>query len=529
MTVRRNTNPRQNDLHPELQQILLRNGVQAHVVSNGGGWQLVVQGHDSPLLTYNITDRQAQALGDWGTNYANKTAYNTFTEIVAGDFDMPKDFVHARNANGRVAMGLHGYRIGTGEYGRGAGGGMLGWTPRRQDGFHLRRAGGEVVYQGTPMVAERSDGRMKPGELQSCGYGFYYKGRQTTDAVLEEDVLEELQTVVVPSVTHPRSTEPARPYNELITSPVYFTNEKWRECLSSHGIIIDDEEKTLTVQAANAPDLVYDLTDEELSALTSNSIEDVPAEQRLEVLNNVIKDDFANGITMDMLNSTDRIDISLRPEIEAELREYENQGQGDAVQVRPDLTGGGYDTAGMEHRPGDAGVNGHDLFVENDNKGWYREGAHGREVEIGDIYVEKLPAPEGSKSEATYRMTAIINGEAVSHEIKQRDYDKFLAVDDYHRMKLFSKVFKEVDMKTRPEARTGLGMRIFAALTASVAVAGEVVQDINHCPSPEIYGAGAVNAPRPYYKPGVDSPREIAARNFEAQANQVTTEIRRGY
>ena len=24
---------------------------------------------------------------------------------------MPKNFVHARNANGRVAMGLHGYRV----------------------------------------------------------------------------------------------------------------------------------------------------------------------------------------------------------------------------------------------------------------------------------------------------------------------------------------------------------------------------------------------------------------------------------
>ena len=27
-------------------------------------------------------------------------------------------------------------------------------------------------------------------------------------------------------------------------------------------------------------------------------------------------------------------------------------------------------------------------------------------------------------------MTAVINGEAITHEIKQKDYDKFLAVDD---------------------------------------------------------------------------------------------------
>lgn len=59
---------------------------------------------------------------------------------------MPRNFVHARNANGRVAMELHGYRIGIGEYGRVGRYGMpppfLGWTPRQQEGYHLRRVGG---------------------------------------------------------------------------------------------------------------------------------------------------------------------------------------------------------------------------------------------------------------------------------------------------------------------------------------------------------------------------------------------------
>ena len=93
------------DLQPEMRDLLMRNGMQAHVVSNGSGYQLVVQGHDSPLLTYNITEKQMLALTDWGTNHANKLAYNTFTGIVGNDFYMPKNFVHARNANGRVAMG----------------------------------------------------------------------------------------------------------------------------------------------------------------------------------------------------------------------------------------------------------------------------------------------------------------------------------------------------------------------------------------------------------------------------------------
>lgn len=82
------------DLQPEMQDILRRNGMQAHVVSDGTGYRLVVQGHDSPLLTYDLTERQMLALTDWGTNSANKKAYNVFTSIVGKDFYMPKNFVH---------------------------------------------------------------------------------------------------------------------------------------------------------------------------------------------------------------------------------------------------------------------------------------------------------------------------------------------------------------------------------------------------------------------------------------------------
>ena len=38
------------DLQPEMYALLMRNGMQAHVVPVGDSYQLVVQGHDSPLL-----------------------------------------------------------------------------------------------------------------------------------------------------------------------------------------------------------------------------------------------------------------------------------------------------------------------------------------------------------------------------------------------------------------------------------------------------------------------------------------------
>ena len=148
MSIRSNSLPLRGDLSPELQDILRRNGMQAHIIRQGDGFQLAVQGHDSPLLTYPISAQQMKAMTDWGTNYANKNAYNTFAALVGNDFYVPRNFVHARNANGRVAMGLHGYRIGVGEYGRMAWDRrglhpmwglhdrfFLGWTPRQQAGF----------------------------------------------------------------------------------------------------------------------------------------------------------------------------------------------------------------------------------------------------------------------------------------------------------------------------------------------------------------------------------------------------------
>lgn len=510
------------DLQPEMQKILMRNGLQAHIAFDGRGYRLLVQGHDSPLLTYPITERQMLALTDWGTNTANKMAYNVFTSIVGKDFYMPKNFVHARNANGRVAMGLHGYRIGIGEYGRMGRLGMpppfLGWTPRNQWGFHLRRVGGQLFFPGPSIVPERPDRRMKPGELQSGGYGFYYKGDRQVQPVQQRDVLQDLQAVITPMVSRPRSKEPARPYKELIASPVYFSNEKWAECLASHGLIVDAETRTLTVQSEKASaDMVYDLGDDEIAVLTSNSIEEQPIEKRLEVLNNVIGADFADKVTMEALNSEQRITIGLHPEVQQDLEQRQRQEQELFVPQEASIQ---YED--MQHNIG-AAVDGHDLQFLNEGKGWYREQKHGREVEVGEIAVHP------SQAEGKYKMTAVIDGQVISHEITQKDYDKFLAVDDYHRMKLFSKIFSEVDMKTHPEAHTGLGTKIFAALTAGAVVATDVAHSFHHHHHiPEFYGECFGGPPRPYFKPGVDTPRDVAIRTFEAEMNREINDMRMG-
>ena len=532
MSIRSNSLPVGRDLSPELQEILRRNGMQAHIIRQGEGYQLAVQGHDSPLLTYSITAQQMRDLVDWGTNSANKKAYNTFASLVSNDFYMPRNFVHARNANGRVAMGLHGYRIGVGEYGRlpwdrrcahmmmdPYHGRFLGWTPRNQEGFHMRRVGGAMFMQGAPLVPERPDGRIKPGEMQNGGYGFYYKGgQQNMVQQPSQDVLSDLQSVIPPVEVRPRSTEPAKPYNELITSKVYFSNEKWQECLASHGIVIDPTSKTLTIQStATRQDFVYDLTDEELRKLTSNSIKEVPVQNRIDLINNVIKNDFQDKLTMDMLNSKEQIGLKLTPEVEAEL----NSRQQIVIDQSQPLV---YDDQAVVE-PEDrsvAHVDGNSLYEINEGKGWFREGKHGREVQVDDIKVEPVRDENGEiqkdeKGNALFRMTAVINGESISHEITQKQYDKFMAIDDYHRMKLFSHIFKEVDMKNVPGMQSNIGAKIGGALLAGIAVMGELGRD-RYAPTVFVEHH---HDPRPhvYFKGSVDSPQDLASRAFDAGLN----------
>ena len=536
MSIRSESLPYRGRLSYQLEDLLRRNGMSAQLAVEEGRYKLLVQGHDSPLLRYDISEQQFRALGDGGTNYANKKAYNTFNSIVGKDFDLPSSFVAARNVNGRVAMGLHGYRVGVGEYGRpfpmrphAFGAGFLGWMPRQQPGFHLRRIG------DVPMVVKHADGRIRPGELKSGGYGYYYKGGQQP-ANQVADPLRDLQTYFPPVQTRPRPTEPAKPYKELITSDVYFTNEKWQEVLSSHGIVIDADKKLLNIQSTGTQqDFVYDLTEEEVKKLTDNSLKAVPLQERIDLLNHVINGDFKDSITKDMLNSTEHISITLKPEVEQSLVQQQ-QVINHQVDVIPDPLQQQHLAPSLN--PEDGYVNGQDLEEGDERKGWYREGKHGRSVEVGDIWVEKVQ-PQKAEGEAaqsddqknnqvTYRMSAVINGQVVSHEISQKQYDKFMAVDDYQRMRMLSKVFKEVDLKTRPEMRQGfnLGAFLAAGLTAArdaTYLGADIAHNVEHIKHPhyapdvyhEVHGTGRI-----FFKPGVDSPQDIASRAFEAGLNQ---------
>ncbi len=399
--------------------------------------------------------------------------------------------------------------------------GFLGWTARQQEGFHLRRIGGQLYYPGAPMVPNRPDGRLKPGELQSGGYGFYYKGHATAPVVLsQQDVLADLQTVIQPTVQRKRPDTPAIPYKDAITSDVYFSNEKWQEVLASHGLIVDATNKTLTVQSSSIEaDLQYNLTDTEVAKLTSNSIKDVPIQARLDTINAVLKDDFADKVTMEQLNPDKLIDIKLHPEVQEDLNRQLGTQEQYYLQYADERDLQVTREAGLRDNLPKGGVvmDGNDLSYIDQNKGWFREGAHGREVTVDDIRVEPIPDQE-KEGEMKYRMTAVIDGEVVSHEISKKQYDKFMAIDDLHRMKLFSKIFNEVDMKDRYPI--GLGTKIAAALTAGLVVTHDIMHGPHHVPAVFMEGHhGPCHGPAVYFKPGVDSPADVAARQFDAMIN----------
>lgn len=640
------------DLSTGLQEVLRKNGMQAHIsLAKDGGRELIVLGHDSPVLTYKLNEKQVEDLMGWGTTYENKKAYNTFASIVKDDFYMPQNFVSASNAFGRVAMGLHGYRIGHGEYGydarparrtpwfapfsrqgRGWAGDFVGYAPRTE-GFHLRRIGDHAYrpWGGGPMVTERPDNRVKPGEMLSGGYGFYFKGHQKETPV---EVLDQIsiEPKIKPLEAAPRPQGQGIPYSSVITSDVYFSNDKFQEVLKSHGIVIDEAKKTLTIQSnLSKVDLQYDLKPEELQKLMANKVSGkggVSVDARLAIINEVIGKDFDTKLTKDMLETKELVSLDLKPEVRQEVeapfieqerriaeqqrlaearaeqrRESErierdpnaingreiqtilgNKGWFQPVangremvvgEIRVDKTLNGtyvmeaevngrllahsisakdyqkfldlddahrlkmfdkvFNEVEIKSAHGESlyqddlylahdgqsivhqkevdiqnatsnRVDGAALLEFNERKGFYRERAHGREVEVGNIQVD--PTANGK-----YKMTAVINGQAISHEITQKQYDKFLAVDDYHRMQLFSKIFNEVDIKTRP----GEGHNLGAALLAALVVGGEVMRDglsVPHEPRPEIYETrtGPV-----YHKAGVVSPADVAAANFRSE------------
>ena len=464
-TIRTNTNPRATDVAPQLQSVLNANGMQAHIsMTETGIYQLVTMSHNSSQPRYyNINQKQLEALMNGGTTVWDKNAYNTFVSIVKNDYYIPGSFVAARNANSPVNMGLNGHRLNVGEYGymgdprfrpfSGPGFGrfdnsIFGMLFGR-DRYHVRRINDRPFFANSaPVVIDRPDGRLKPGELKTGSYGFYDKGNQQQDALANMKVESKPKELVRPKGQAER-------LSDIYSPDLTLTPETFQHLLASHGVVIDEKNKLLTIKSSSVnKDCQYSLTDEEVKKLMAEKFKNtgkksstknaVSIDERLAILNNVIKADFSDKITRDQLNTKDYVSIHLTPEKEKEIFAKEVASQHyttttsdiiDLQNMREDYHSGYIDkwnSIGV--------VDGRTL---NPNEGFYLPVKDGRRVTVGEI--QAYPTHDGVKP--SFRMTAVINGQVMSHEISKEDYLKFINYEDKYRLQLFDKVFDEVKIK----------------------------------------------------------------------------------
>lgn len=173
---------------------------------------------------------------------------------------------------------------------------------------------------------------------------------------------------------------------------------------------------------------------------------------------------------------------------------------------------------------GDAKVNGEDLNNLKESQQWLRgDNKHGRAVEVGDIAIRQKRDMDGRVMEGQFVMSAVIDGNVIEKDITKKEFDKFRAVNDFQRMKLFDKIFPEVNMSTKSEYRTNLG----AAILAAVSVGADIISSVGmqrSMPRPAIYEQRDV-----FYKPGVVSPAAVAAATYaNEERNMKDKEVNEG-
>lgn len=468
-TLRKNTSYGVTDISPRLQDTLNANGMQAHMTMNqAGDYELVTLSHNSSEPRhYPLNQQQVESLINGGTSAWDKKAYNTFVSIVKEDYYIPGSFVAARNANSPVNMGLDGHRLAPGEYGYrdprqfhpfegprygrfdSIIDGLVGLTR----GGRIRRIGDRPFYgNSAPVVVDRPDGRLRPGEMKAGAYGFYDKGVKQ-----KEDTLQSMSISEQPLPKAERPKGQAVPLNS-ITSPVYMSAEKFQQVLSSHGVVVDEKNNLLTIKSASVPiNLEYKLAPDETKKLMNDKFkysdkkgehnkDGVSVNERLAILNAVMGKDFADKLSVEMLNSKDYVDIKLKPEVEKELglhQEAANQYMSskldiiDLKDMREDYRSGFLD------RWNSIGVvDGRSL---NPDEGFYLPSKDGRAVSVGEIMAS--PVNDGN-GQTTFRMTAVINNQLMAHDISKEDYIRFINYNDDYRLKLFDRVFDEVKIKS---------------------------------------------------------------------------------
>lgn len=476
--LRTNTNSRRADVSPDLQKLLNENGMQAHIdLEDNGDYYLTTLAHNSTIpRRYKLTANQVDTLSNYGSELITKKAYNLFTSIVGQDYYMPSSFYAAMGANSLVNMGQNYKVLNAGEYN------YLGHPPFRTfdsprfgrfSTFHqglwsrifglpnIRRVGDHPYYSTQdPIVVERPDGRLKPGEYKTGDYGFYDKGNRRSDPVAGLEVKSKPVVLVRPKgQAIPLSAMKGTPNKEAV--------DKFWKIMASHGLSIQDysgqdarykERKEFIVKSDGVNrNYAYLLSEEDYKKLTSPFVTEkkdkkgkvhiekgLSVDDRLAILNNYISGEFASKITREGLETKDYIKLQLTPEAETKLKAATEQGENYNKRLKAagvDSPRTDYHTGFIDRWNSIGVVDGHLLAPD---LGFYVPVKDGRRLDVGEI--QAYPVSDNGRN--TFRMTATINGLIYSHEISKEDYLKFINYDDEYRLRLFDEKFKEVSIKS---------------------------------------------------------------------------------
>lgn len=465
-----NSYPRQLDVAPELRRTLEANGMQAHIGrTERGTYQLITMSHDNKIPHYyDLTDRQLADLVNQGTNNLNKKAYTTFVNLVKKDYHVPESWVAAKNVNSPVNMGLFGYTLSPGEYGIGSPyrfrpfhGSCFGPFDGCFHGVNLRRVGGSLFYDDRRyIVGERPDGRMVAGELKSGSYGFYSKPEQKNDVLSNIKVAEKKAKPFAMTDEEKKKVTCLKNITWYQNGLGWATGDTINSMLSTHGLELNEKDKTLTVKAKGSTKaFVYHLSDDDAKILFNQKIkvetkkgkiinekDGNSLDERLHCINNIIKEDFDDKVTAAKLNERDYISLKLNEKNhQQQLAEQQPQQAMSAGNDIIDFTASreAYRTGFIDHWNSIGVVDGRQL---DETKGFYLPTKGGRAVSVGEIQV--YPSSDGVDRGQTYKMTAVINEKVFTHDISKEDYMKFLNYDDEHRLELFDRTFKEVQIKS---------------------------------------------------------------------------------
>lgn len=123
-----------------------------------------------------------------------------------------------------------------------------------------------------------------------------------------------------------------------------------------------------------------------------------------------------------------------------------------------------------------------------ESKEWRRSGNGGRSVSVGDITIEKARDPKTEQEiKGKYKITAVIDGNPITHEINQKTFNKLGIVNNDERLKLFDKIFPEIEMHRKPGDGIHIGSAILAAFDAVRIAVGMGMMMGRHGPAPDIY------------------------------------------